>query len=324
MDLGDCLDILVSRVNEVLADPATASALAGIEAVGLHLWESSGEARRRSELLHAHAPAKLVRELSSLLLIYIGYAAAHASEDSNDCQESVALARAAEISMGILCNLVADSRTAAPAWTTVLHIINSADSARYPWTSHAPLAAAMLQCLAMLCSAEATKSSALEYMHSHVDVWMQFMLSGKADVALWSARLMYTCAASGPTMQQVLHDGDIMLVIEKLLESATSQTCQEVDTDSHAVVATCELLDILLDAETMTLDETGIQPTQKLSRIDGDSTVQLASESGEAKPAPIKTNATHPEVETDDPGDSKEQKASLQHATDPADRKSVV
>lgn len=183
-------------------------------------------------------------------------------QDSNDCQESVALARAAEISMGILCNLVADSRTAAPAWTTVLHIINSADSARYPWTSHAPLAAAMLQCLAMLCSAEvldlqcasavhslcwwlvgriqraqctdhnstgpvqATKSSALEYMISHVDVWMHFMLSGKEDVALWSARLMYTCAASGPTMQQVLHDGDIMLVIEKLLESATSQTCQ--------------------------------------------------------------------------------------------------
>lgn len=91
----------------------------------------------------------------------------------------------------------------------------------------------------------------------------------------------------------------------------------EVDTDSHAVVATCELLDILLDAETMTLDETGIRPTQKLSRIDGDSTVQLASESGEAKPAPIKTDATHPEVETDDPGDSKEQKASIQHATDP-------
>lgn len=80
MDLGDCLDILVSRVNDVLADPATASAVDGIEAVGLHLWESSGEARRRSELLHAHAPAKLVRELSSLLLIYIGYAVAHVSE----------------------------------------------------------------------------------------------------------------------------------------------------------------------------------------------------------------------------------------------------
>lgn len=78
----------------------------------------------------------------------------------------------------------------------------------------------------MVSLVQVTKSAALEYMLSHVDVWMQFMLSGKADVALWSARLMYTCAASGPAMQQALHDSAIMLVIEKLLESATSQTSQ--------------------------------------------------------------------------------------------------
>lgn len=186
MDLGDCLDILVSRANEVLADPAAVSDVAeqGIEAVGVHLWESSGIVTARSELLHAHAPADLVHELSSLLLNYIGYAVAHASQvrpqklltlrvlgkvesqpaagvpqhrslqDNTDDTSSSVLARAAEISMGILCNLVTDSRTAAVAWTTVLHVISTAETAQYPWTSHAPLAAALLQCLAMFCSVE--------------------------------------------------------------------------------------------------------------------------------------------------------------------------
>eukprot|EP00892_Ulva_mutabilis_P006858 jgi/Ulvmu1/4544/UM002_0270.1 len=267
MDLGDCLDILVSRANEVLADPASVSDVAeqGIEAVGVHLWESSGIVTARSELLHAHAPEELVHELSSLLLNYIGYAVDHAGKKDHDGASSGALARAAEISMGILCNLVTDSRTAAVAWTTVLHVISAAESAQYPWTSHAPLAAALLQCLAMFCTAEGTKDAALEYMLSNVEVWMRFMLSGKQDVALWSTRLMYTCAASSATMQRALHEAAVMFAIDKLLDEATRDSSQEVDSDSHAVVAACELLDVLLDSDTMALDDTAPRLQQNSS-----------------------------------------------------------
>lgn len=70
-----------------------------------------------------------------------------------------------------------------------------------------------------------------------------------------------------------------------------------MDTDSHAVVATCELLDILLDAETMTLDESGIRPPQKSAHIDSDPVARPASETGrsgvgQADPPPCETNST--------------------------------
>lgn len=55
---------------------------------------------------------------------------------------------------------------------------------------------------------------------------MQFMLSGKPDVALWSTRLMYSCATSSATMQRALHDAAVMCAIERLLEEATGDKIQ--------------------------------------------------------------------------------------------------
>lgn len=183
MDLGECLDILVSRVREALADPvAEASVFTLTNEIGMHLWEVTAMERRRTELLHAHTPTRLVRELSSLPLLYIEQAASHTREvpshesvasracqkalsphptqhisnvqDESSATSSVLLGRTAEIAMGILCNFVVDSRTAGQTCTGVLHILESAESLHYAWTSHAPLAAATLQCLAILCTAQ--------------------------------------------------------------------------------------------------------------------------------------------------------------------------
>lgn len=87
-------------------------------------------------------------------------------------------------------------------------------------------------------SMQGTKEAALEYMLSHVDVWMQFMLSGKQDVALWSTRLMYTCAASGSAMQRALHDASVMFAIDRLLQAATNDSGQGMPL-SRAMAALC-------------------------------------------------------------------------------------
>lgn len=93
----------------------------------------------------------------------------------------------------------------------------------------------------------------------------------------------------------------------------------EVDTDSHAVVATCELLDILLDAETMTLDESGIRPLEKIARIYGDPVTPPASETGRSGVGKADTSPSDSILTSADPDNTeavREQDANPQQVTE--------